>query len=397
MRLGDHAAAAEAYEQVIAVAGDAKILVEAHLMRGEALFTEQEDEPALAEFATVLEAADEATPEQLRLARWRVATIQHRQGRTDEAEKTLRELAEDPDAGWMRKHAGYLLGELLFRRGSYQEAEAAFAQALEDVPLNEYQQPQRAALFRLGQCAYEQGDFMRAVAELEHLAALPVADTYRVNALLLLNSIGLEMGDCGAAEQRYQALVAAAPEDSRVPEVLLGVGSCYEEAGEPAKAVEYLAALAAEFPEHVQGGALFLELGRLYREVDDEARALEAYARAAESSDPVVSSQALVVLAKDRYQRGQWHEALELARRVTERPGAPDQWVGVAWSWQGAICEGLEDWEGALAAYEGVLRSSADPVLRDTARSRMEEIARYLDARRSTLEEMERRDGASVD
>jgi len=98
------------------------------------------------------------------------------------------------------------------------------------------------ALYGLGWCAYDQGDFAQAAGELERaLQAKGLSDELRSGVLELLAWSRIGLGQPKAAAAAWTLLARAGAGDQRVFDTGLAVGEAWRAAGEPGEALDLLA------------------------------------------------------------------------------------------------------------------------------------------------------------
>ncbi|HEY3058544.1 MAG TPA: tetratricopeptide repeat protein [Chloroflexota bacterium] len=391
-RDGDHAAAAQLYQSLVA-APDAAVAAAARLRLGQALLGAGRAVDAL----DVLQTADAAEPGSV--ASFLLGRALATMGRCEDALPAFQRFV-DANRGTLVAHGQAAQATCLQQLGRAADAVPLLAQAASNTALPRLQTidvRERLALARL-----RAGDTDGAAADYRTLLSSARSDSYRAE---LEYELGIVSGDVGhlrasvqldpktraaqaaldelvsigdplarsfeAAETRfeqdryrealaaYSAFMDANPSDRRVPKAYYGRGVSLVRLNQDRAGIAVLESIGQHFPNTLDAADGMFRGGRIRESLADLDGAAESYR--AVMAQPGAGSRATDAqfrLAFVRFQQGRPAEAAAGWRDLTSRVTAPDD-RAQAWFWLGKALRASDDLTGASAAL--VSARDADP------------------------------------
>lgn len=208
----------------------------------------------------------------------------------------------------------FAIGEALFDKGKYAEAQAAYQRLLDACPgsqmnaeaqykiawsLLKQEKPSASlpyfvqaangtklpavaadARYQAGRLSYESGDFKQASALLEPFRQQYQDAEKTPNALILLGRADTELKLTDPAQQVFQLVLTRYPKQVAVPEAWLGLACLYRQQQATDKALDALGKCLAT-ATGVTGAEAQYELAACYKQQGDTKRALEEFLKVA--------------------------------------------------------------------------------------------------------------------
>lgn len=265
----------------------------------------------------------------------------------------------------------FILGQSYFQEGLYDQAKAYFADILNNETDFELINETR---YYLSFILFKEGNYREARVILEELTKKE--SPIQLEAQYLLARALLEQKDYDRVIEIDSSLAEKNIEESLLERIWFDLGLAYARKGEEQKAIPYFERVINQFP----GGEIIdiatLELARSYyqagryqnvlialedvnskealelkieaaNKMNDEERLLSLYQELTEQhSDDALAREGYFALAKDKYERGEFREAVELFKRI-ESMITSDKMRKEIYYWQGLCFFRLTDYSQA--------------------------------------------------
>lgn len=321
-RSGDLARAARLYAEVRASAGDSPLAAEALLQQGLVLHAAGRD----AEAAEALMRFLESSPQDGRgtLARACAGVCLYRLGRHDEALSLLDRLDAAEflrlDAS-LRDAAGFARGECLLATRRTTDAATLFRElAARDGPFRAHAALRLAEQEMSGKRWAAAADVLRPLVAASDGLPPDVLSAVRYR----LGVCAFEQGDTDQAVSALEALLAATPEGELAASASHYTGEAHLRSGRASRAAQHFERAAALYGRAPQGGAALLRLGECLITLQHWPRAEAVFSEYLERfGDSADAYQARFGVGWARENQSRHLEAIESYREVVERHQGP--------------------------------------------------------------------------
>jgi len=380
LRFSDYSAALTAFTRILIEFPNSQYAGEAVFFIGECNFFLRRYSEAERSFRSVLTA--EPSLEQRETGLYRLAIILAEQGRNVQALEICNELELRFPRGQYLDLLIRLKADLLFDLGRYDQAFAAYSEALAAAAGKEERQviyynmglsafldgdmrrsveplekalegrPEisEQSLFRLAAALTDLGSKDRAVIRFEEFRKRFPASQAREEATRMLASLYQDGGDLEQAEGMYTELITRYPDSPYQDEYLFKRGSSYLKREASAVALGDFFSLTQMWPNSPYIAESRYNIGYIYSRRGEYARALPFFEQALKADpSPELAGRSILAAGVCAFNAGEYSQAIRLFRRNTASGAA---WAGESWFYLGRThykLEQLEDASGGFA------------------------------------------------
>jgi TolA-binding protein len=216
----------------------------------------------------------------------------------------------------------YQLGLLYFEDSNYQEAVLSLSRFQGDFKESDLRPK---ALYLLGSCLYNLGDYTAASLSFKEVARAPGQDSELIQkAEYGIADCFYQSGDQEEALKKFKVLRSKYPDSAIAPEIIWWLGRYYYQHNEPDLAARYFSSLIRDFPESDLLADAYYALGLILADSGQAQEALDDFKKALNSNKPDIKSKAACAMAGVFFKTGNYDSALEYYRRALEGTAAPE-------------------------------------------------------------------------
>ncbi|MFA5177457.1 MAG: tetratricopeptide repeat protein, partial [Candidatus Omnitrophota bacterium] len=216
----------------------------------------------------------------------------------------------------------YQLGLLYFEDSNYKEAILILSKFQGDFKGSDLRPK---ALYLLGSCHYNLGDYTAAGLAFKEVARAPGQDSELIQkAEYGIADCFYQSGDQEEALKKFKALRSKYPDSAIAPEIIWWLGRYYYQHNEPDLAARYFSSLIRDFPESDLLADAYYALGLILADSGQAQEALDYFKKALNSNKPDIKPRAAWAMAGVFFKTGNYDSALEHYRRALEGTAAPE-------------------------------------------------------------------------
>jgi len=242
----------------------------------------------------------------------------------------------------------FAIGEALFEKAKYPEAQAAYQRLLDACPGSDLSDE---AQYKIAWSLLKQEKTQAALPYFMQAAAQASLPAVAADARFQAGRLSLESGDAGQAATVLEPFRTQYPEADNAAAALVLLGRADAELKQNEQALAVYQLVLTRYPKDLAVADAWLGLARLYRQQKAIDKALDALARCLATATGAVGAEAQFELAACYQQKGDTKRAIEEFLKVSILYPDP-QWAAHATYNVGQCHEQLGDKESSIKAYK---------------------------------------------